>query len=166
MGEKRLDVIRPMDAHETAQAWAQALRHSDRPKDSVIVLGDDGRLQAVPLDAATQSAPGLIVYRFSASLYYANSELFNEELLGLVEAADPPIECIVLDASAVSNIDFSGAATLRQAIDELSDRGVRLVLADVADHVKTQLDRYGMTEVIGVDGFADSIADAVSAFRT
>lgn len=31
-----LDVIRPMDANETAQAWAQALRHSDRP--SAIIL--------------------------------------------------------------------------------------------------------------------------------
>ena len=31
-----LDVIRPMDANETAQAWAQALRNSDRP--SAIIL--------------------------------------------------------------------------------------------------------------------------------
>lgn len=31
-----LDVIRPMDANETAQAWAQALLHNDRP--SAIIL--------------------------------------------------------------------------------------------------------------------------------
>ena len=31
-----LDVIRPMDANETAQAWAQALRNTDRP--SAIIL--------------------------------------------------------------------------------------------------------------------------------
>ena len=31
-----LDVVRPMDANETAQAWAQILRHTDRP--SAIIL--------------------------------------------------------------------------------------------------------------------------------
>ena len=142
------------------------LRHSYRPKDSIIVLGDDGHLRAEPLTDVTQSAPGVIVYRFSASLYYANSERFNEELLGLADESDPPIRCIVLDASAVSHVDFSGAATLRQAIDELKDRGVRLVVAEMTDDVKAQLDSYGLTELIGADGFTDSIVDAVGAFGT
>ncbi len=35
-----LDVIRPMDANETAQAWAQALLHTDRP--SAIILSRQG----------------------------------------------------------------------------------------------------------------------------
>ncbi len=45
--------------------------------------------------------PGLVVYRFASGLYYANANRFNEEILGLVDGADPaaPVRCIVLDAA-------------------------------------------------------------------
>ncbi|MDQ7993158.1 MAG: transketolase C-terminal domain-containing protein, partial [Propionicimonas sp.] len=35
-----LDVVRPADANETAQAWAQALRHTDRPTALILTRQD------------------------------------------------------------------------------------------------------------------------------
>ena len=142
------------------------LRHSYRPRDSVITLGPDGHLHAEPVANATQAVPGLVVYRFTAGLYYANAAMFNEELLSLVEDADPPTRWIVLDASAIYNVDFSGGETMRQAVAELHDRGARLVIAELNDDTRRQLDRYGVSDLIGADGYFDSVGEAIDSFRS
>ena len=40
---------------------------------------------------------------------------------------------------------------------------MRLVLADVSDPVKAELDRYGLTEELGADAFYPSVADVIDA---
>ena len=49
------------------------LRHTSRPNNTVLTLDDQlGRVDN-PVAAGAQTRPGLIVYRFAANLYYANS---------------------------------------------------------------------------------------------
>ena len=43
-----------------------------------------------------RSRPGLAVYRFGAGLYYANAARFTEEIMGIVERADPPLRVLVI----------------------------------------------------------------------
>ena len=114
-----------------------------------------------------QLVPGLVVYRFASGLYYANSTRFNEEILGLVDDADPasPVRCVVLEASAIVDVDYSGGLTLKQVCGELHDRGVRFVIADVADEVRPELDRFEITEAIGADGYYETVGEAVDAFQ-
>jgi hypothetical protein len=38
------------------------------------------------------------------------------------------------------------------------------VLAELDDEVRAELDRYGLTEAIGVDAVFDSVGEAVAAF--
>ncbi len=143
------------------------LRRSYAPRDVVVVAGDDGHLRSRPVAEGGQLVPGLVVYRFSSGLYYANANRFNEEVLGLVDGADPatPVRCLVLEASAVVDVDYSGGLTLRQVVEELHDRGVRLVVAQAADDVRAELDRFGITEAIGSDGYVETVDDAVRAHQ-
>ena len=55
----------------------------------------------VPVSSHAQAIPGLIVYRFHHSMYYANAELFSQELLELVSTAQPPLSWFCIDATAV-----------------------------------------------------------------
>ena len=55
----------------------------------------------------TQSAPGLIVFRYDADLFYANSSRFVDDVEGLVEHAPDPVRWLVLDAGALDDIDYS-----------------------------------------------------------
>lgn len=142
------------------------LRHSYRPRDSVITLGADGHLHAEPVANGTQAVPGLVVYRFTAGLYYANAAKFSEELLSLVGDGDPPTRWVVLDASAIFNVDFSGGETMRQAVGELHDRGARLVIAEMPDETRRQLDGYGVSDLIGADGYFGSVGEAIDSFRS
>jgi sulfate permease, SulP family len=48
----------------------------------------------------------------------------------------------------------------------LKQRGVRLVFSEVSDHVRHQLDRSGVTEVIGRDAYFQDLADVAETFRS
>jgi sulfate permease, SulP family len=105
------------------------------------------------------------VYHFGAGLYYANAVRFSGEILGLVEAARPQIKWLDLDASAISNIDFSGAGTVREVHDALQKRGVTLVLSGVTGNARKELDRYGLTKLIGEDHFYEGVPEVLEAYQ-
>jgi SulP family sulfate permease len=142
------------------------LRYSYHPKDSVLTRATDGALKSAPVAAGSQVIPGLVVYRFSASLYYANATHFNEEVLELTSPDAADVTCLVLDAVAISDIDFSAGATVNQVHGELAERGVRLVIANATAEVRSQLDRYGVTEAIGTDAYFDTVEAAIDAYGT
>ena len=98
-------------------------------------------------------------------MYYANANRFNEEILGLVDGADAatPVRCVVLDAAAMVDVDYSGGLTLKQVVNELHDRGATLSVTQAEDSVRAELDRFGITEMIGADAYFDTVGDAVRA---
>lgn len=160
------------------------LSHGYRPTDGVIVTTkphnarpalDVGGARApdvpaelgdtLPIVAGTISEPGLVVYRFAASLYFANANRFNDELLTLAGDGAPTVRWLVIDATAMSDVDYSGGETIIQAFHELHDRGVRLAMAGIAPVVRAHLDRSGITALLGSDAFYPTMHDAVTAFR-
>jgi len=140
-------------------------RHGYRPKNTVLVEGPQGRWRARPVASAAQIAPGLVIYRFSHGMYYANAQQLSEEVLVLAERADPPLVWLGIDAAAVDDIDYTAAATLRSLQAELQARGIRLVFAVVSDDVRAELDRSGLVDRVGEDGFFETASEILDAYR-
>ncbi len=143
------------------------MRRSYRPPTALLtsMTGeevDDWASTNVTPDVRTE--PGLVVYRFSASLYYANAEHLSEELVAFGSSDDPP-EWVCLYAAAVPDIDMSGAESLRSVCTNLREQGVTLALIEVMPEVRDELDRYGLTELIGAEHIFPTIAAAERAFR-
>ncbi len=139
-------------------------RRGYRPKNVVLVPSETGVLRAQPVATGAQAAPGLLIYRFTHSMYYANSQQLAEEVIDLVNQADPPIRWLCLDASAVDDVDYSAAETLRSLFITLKEKGVRLVVAQVLDDVRESA-RYKLRELYGEDAFYDTLDDVVEDFR-
>ena len=140
-------------------------RHGYRPSNSLLSL-DKGDLQrSVPITSQAQFLPGLIVYRFNHSMYYANSNLFKTQLLALTSGTSPPISWFCLDGTAVDDVDFSAAATLRETYELLKLRGIRLVLVEIQDNVRAELDRSKITELVGVQNIFNTIYDLGNAYK-
>ena len=139
------------------------LRRSYKPNDVLLVRRSPGHVATVPLDTGAQLLPGLIGYRFAASLYYTNANRFQEEILGLVNAATTPVEWLCIDASAVVDIDFSGAETVRDVVGELAERHVHVVVADITESLRAQLAEWKDPIVAEAD-YYDTIADVIEAF--
>jgi SulP family sulfate permease len=143
------------------------LRRSYRPPTAVLQqLGGDGAWRSVPANPTTRSAPGLVVYRFAASLYYANASHFSQEIHEFVESsATDPIEWFALDAGVIPDIDYSAAQALKQIATELKGQGIKLVIVQPLKNVEAQLHRYGIVDVIGEDAIFVTVVEAAAAFR-
>ncbi|MCX2802742.1 SulP family inorganic anion transporter [Microbulbifer thermotolerans] len=106
-------------------------RHGYKPRNALLRPSASGGWQASPVSSGTQAAPGLIIYRFTHSIYYANAQLLTDEVTHLATSADPPLHYFCIEISAVDDIDFTAAETLRELHKYLSRRGIRLVFAAV-----------------------------------
>ena len=140
------------------------LQHSYRPYDRLVTLSPEGHRVFNPLDSGSQVRPGLMFYRFGASLYYANSTRFTAEIVDAVANADPPLRWFCLAASAMGDVDYSGADAIRAVNEEMSSKGVTFVLCDLDPEVKRLLDAYGLTEKIGPQSIFAAPEDVVEAY--
>jgi MFS superfamily sulfate permease-like transporter len=139
-------------------------RRGYRPKNVVLVPGHSGVLHAKPVATKAEALPGLLIYRFTHSMYYANTQQLSEEITDLVNNAQPPLRWFCIDASAVDDVDYSAAESLRSVFAMLKEKGVRLVVAQVMDDV-AQESRYQLIELFGEDAFYDSLDDVIQAYR-
>ena len=141
------------------------VRRGYRPRNSLIARSEQGGWRHLPIDSVAQYEPGLVAYRFSHSLYYANAELFSEQVVELADAADPKLEWFCLDAVAIDDVDYSGAAALRSACEVLKEKGIRMVFVLVSEHTRKELDRLGVTEMVGADAYYESGDAMIAAYR-
>jgi len=109
-----------------------------------------------------QAAPGLMIYRFTHSMYYANATQLRDEVLGLASRTDPPVRWVCIDASAVDDVDFTAAETLRSLHKSLDARGIRLVVAQVLDDVRAQARRQ-LGDLFGAVGVFETPQDVMHA---
>jgi len=71
---------------------------------------------------------------------------------------------LCIDASAVDDVDFSAAETLRSIFGILKDKGIRLVVAQVMEDVKDE-SSYQLGQLFGEDAFYDTIENVLEAYR-
>jgi len=140
-------------------------RHGYRPQNVVLAAAKTEGWKAQPVAAQGQLLPGLMVYRFNHGMYYANAEVLSDEVSWLVREAKPPLNWFCIDAAAVDDVDYSAAAVLRSLYDLLQKQGVRLVFSEVLDKVYAQLERSGITGLVGQDAFYATTGAVVSAYR-
>lgn len=108
--------------------------------------------------------PGLILYRFSGPLIFANANTFRDDLRRFAEASPPP-KWIVVTAEPITDVDTTAADMLADLDTWLNARGINMVFAEVKDPVKAKIDRYELTATIEPAHFFPTIGAAVHAYR-
>ena len=140
------------------------VRHSYRPHTGILVAAEGGTWEIKPAVPGTFTEPGLVMYRFSAALFYANAGFFYEQIRDIVGPAPSPVRWLVVDAEAITNLDYTAARVVRQLHHDLADCGVTLAFARVAFFLQGDLDRHHLTEVIGQENIFPRIHDALGAY--
>ncbi len=141
------------------------VRHSYRPHTMVLVPDETGRWLPVPAAPGLETDPGLVVYRFGADLFYANDNRFTDEIRNLIEHAPAPVSWFVVDASAMTDMDYSAARSLRDLCDDLKNRGINLVFGRVNVFLKADMDRHGISNAIGEKFIFPTLHEALAAVR-
>ncbi len=139
--------------------------HTYRPHTGVLVADGDATWRLSPPVFGALTLPGLAIYRFGAPLFYANAGRFTEEIQTIVGAAPSPVRWLVVDAEAITNVDYTAARVLRELHQALCEAGVTLAFARVSPYLQADFDRHHITEVIGTEMIFAHLHDALSGFE-
>ena len=141
------------------------IRRASRPETSMLEEAPDGS-HFVPVDTGDgTSHSGLVIYRFGAPLYFANTTLFLDEIEQLLDRAVTPVRWFVLDAEAMVDVDTTGAGALRQAITMLAERDVTFAVSRASRSFRSWLEKYDLMEFIDENRFYPTNRHAAEAFR-
>jgi high affinity sulfate transporter 1 len=127
-------------------------RREYHPYDEVLLVDGvvsprlQGRLRRLP----AESLDGIVVYRFGTSLFFANALRFEERVGEVLASCARPVKVFVIYANAITDIDVTGAETLRAVGMDLQRRGIRLVLTDLSRPALSMVDRSGFQDVVTV----------------
>jgi MFS superfamily sulfate permease-like transporter len=139
-------------------------RRGYAPKNTVLVPSETGIWRAHPWASRAQAAPGLIIYHFAHSMYYANAQRLSEEVTSLANTADPPLRWLCIDVSGVDDVDYSAGETIGSLHELLKEKGIRLVIAQVLEDVGGQRS-YRMLQVFGEDAFYPTVEAVVKDYQ-
>jgi high affinity sulfate transporter 1 len=109
--------------------------------------------------------PGLVLFRWDAQLFFANGELFQEQVHHAIATAPTPTRRLVVVADAISDIDITAADMLVSLYLDLKQQGIELYFAGLKGQVKDRLKDYGTLDQIGHDIFAPTVGNAVNLYR-
>jgi len=141
------------------------VRHSYRPHTLMLAPDATERWVPTPVTPGKETEPGLIVYRFGADLFYANHNQFADEVRTLVERAPTPVRWFVVDAGAITDIDYSAAQSIRDLLEDLARQRVCMVFARVSQYLRSDMDRHQITASIGETRIFGTLHEALAAVR-
>ncbi|CDF86791.1 sulfate transporter [Pseudomonas knackmussii B13] len=140
------------------------LRRGYHPKNVLLAATEGGKLHPVVLSSGAQARPGLLIYRFTHSMYYANSRQLSEEVTELVAKAIPGLCWFCIDCSAIDDVDYSAAETIRSLAATLKAEGVRMVFVNVMPDLEAQ-SRYKIKQLLGEGAIFAQLDDLLGAYE-
>jgi len=143
----------------------ELIRRQYQPKDYVITLDDKGEPKYLKAAPGVQSAPGLLVFRFDATLFYANANRFVDDIEALIHKAPDKVRWLVLDAGSLDDIDYSAGLSLGGLFDFADARGITVALARADNDLIEDLDKLAIKKRIAPEHYYGNLVDAVVAFR-
>ena len=126
-------------------------------------LADEKHYASVERHPDALVTPGVIVYRFDASLFYANATRFKERFLSAIEGAPYPVHAAILDASCMGTTDATAAEAIEAVSHQLDQRGVQLLVAELGGWPRIEWDELGLVDDIGGNNFYPTVETAMQA---
>lgn len=109
--------------------------------------------------------PGLVLFRWDAQLFFANAEIFHQQVQKAVDQSATPVHWVIVAADAISDIDITAADSLMDLHQELAQRQVQLHFAGLKGPVKDRLAGYGLQALLDPERLAPTLGRAVNVYR-
>ncbi|KSV76097.1 hypothetical protein N182_24990 [Sinorhizobium sp. GL2] len=137
------------------------------PHDAMLgrIPGRDGFYKLHRMTEA-RPVPGFGACMVQDSLLFYNADYVRERLEVIAESLPKPTRWLVIDASAIPQIDSTAADMLGELQSDLKNRGVTLGLAELHTDARALLERSGVVEKIGPGMIFEGMEDALDAYET
>jgi MFS superfamily sulfate permease-like transporter len=116
-----------------------------------------------PEHADDETWPGLLLVRTEGRIFFANAQRVGEAVSRLVEQTLPSV--VVLDCSAVLDIEYTALKMLVDLERKLRDEGVTLCLAALNAEALTVLERSHLRQDLGSGRLFFNLETAVEAYE-
>ena len=137
---------------------------ASRPHVAVVGrLDADGSWADVARHPDARPAPGVVVVRPEAGLFYGNADTVRAAIVAAVDGAGDPVHGVVLDAQSVPSIDITAADMLAELARELERRGIGFSVARDLGQVRDVLRHSDAADL--ATAFQPSVDAAVAALR-
>ncbi len=114
-------------------------------------------------DASDETFPGLLMLRTEGRLTFANAANAGEKMQTLVVETEPRV--IVLECSAIPDIEYTALVMLTEAEENLRARGVSLWLAAVNPDLLKLIERSPLGAALGRERMFFTLHKALEAWR-
>jgi len=141
------------------------VRHSYSPHTMVLQPDPAGGWLTVPARPGIQTEPGLILYRYGADLFYANADRFADEVRALVAHAPDPVRWFIIEAAAITDLDYSAARSLRDLLNDMAPLKVNIAFARVGPFLRADMQRHGIDDANRYVGIFPTLHEALATAR-
>lgn len=93
----------------------------------------------------TYPIPGIVIYRFSSNLFFANVSIFMEDI---ENALQEDTKAVIIDAGGIGSIDVTSAERLDILYKSLKERGIKLYITEHIAAVNEQMRRLGIGHLV------------------
>jgi high affinity sulfate transporter 1 len=144
---------------------ANFIRRVWRPYDAVLGRIDQRKgYHDLGRHPDARQVPGLVLFRFDAPLFFANSDHFERRVRAVIAGSPHRVRRLVVAAEPITDIDTSAAAMLTTLVDDLQRNDIELAFAELKGPVKDRLIQYGLYDQIGSSRFHPTIGAAVKSY--
>lgn len=108
----------------------------------------------------------VLIIRFDAQLYFANTTYFKDKLEKLVIEKGEKLKLIIIDCESMNNLDSTGVHALIETIDMYTTKNIGVTFSGVKGPVRDAMEKGGVISKSGFDNFYMSIQEAVDAYES
>ena len=141
------------------------VRRSYQPHTAVVLSDDLEHWKLESAEPGRTLLPGLVMFWFGADLFYANASAFCAKVRQLVDESPARVRWVVVDASAITGIDFSAGRAIQELQEDLSAKGVVLGISRMNTRYRGDFDRLDLREVINHKYIFESRNACVAAYQ-
>ena len=142
----------------------QHVRRSYRPHIAVVMRDATDHWTLQPPVPGRMILPGMVMFWFGADLFYANAAFFDQETRRLVDQSPEPVRWLVIDASAITGLDYSAFQALRELKQDLRRKGVELAVTRIAEEAGMDWEQLELAGLIGKDRIFPSRHQCLRAY--
>ena len=107
--------------------------------------------------------PGIVVFRWEAPLFFANSSSFRNQIRRIVKTRD--VSWVVVQCEAITDLDVSAAQMLEQLDQELNAQGVHMAFVEMRTRLRQLVQRYGLFETLDRDRFYPTLESGLATIQ-